>query len=490
MELLDRTESICPVCLKALPAEIWDREGDIRLERTCPEHGSFETVIWRGKPDFRTWKRSKAPLKVAAQTEKDRGCPFDCGLCPDHVQNPCTVLMEITSACNLRCPVCFADSGVREDFVPIDELVEHLKWIRRQQGQIVFQISGGEPTLHPDLPRLIAEAVRLFPAVQLNTNGLLLASREGLARELAASGLSWVFLQFDGLTDSVYRVLRGRDLLSQKLAAIEACSQAGLSVVLVPTLVRGLNDRQLGDLVELARSRPNVRGVHIQPLAQAGRSSLSGDGCRLTIPEILELLSSQTQGLIQPEQAFPPGCEHERCSFHLRFRRLADGRLRPQVPRSEDCGCGPLGCPPKSTLEPGTPAETDGSRRRAVDIIIQSWGAAGPAEPGSPDSGGGRPSPLPDPSSPAEPGSPAPGKGNGRGILLPMARKKPLTLDDFLAQAKRETFSVTGMAFQDAGNMDLARLKGCCVHIFRPPDRLIPFCAMNLTSAQGRSLYR
>ncbi|MDR1086468.1 MAG: radical SAM protein [Deltaproteobacteria bacterium] len=489
-EFLEKTESICPVCLKVLSAEIWERGEAVYLERECSEHGPFSTVIWRGKPDFRSWKRPKQPLKVVPQTTKNQGCPYDCGLCPDHGQNPCTVLLEITERCDLNCPVCFANSGGHKDFTPLSDLIDHLHWIKKTQGQIVLQISGGEPTLHPQLPELVEEASKLFPAVQLNTNGLRLASQSGLAKNLAKNGLSWVFLQFDGMSDWVFQALRGQPLISRKMAAVAACEEADLSVVLVPTTAKGLNDRELGPIVNWARSKPIVRGVHIQPMTQTGRNHLIGPEYRMTIPEILKALSDQTDGLLKPEQAFPPGCEHERCSFHLRFRRLDDGQLIPQVPRADDCCCGPGGCPPKFSNEASPPEETDSNRTKAVEIIIKSWGNSGQVNPSEKIKGQESESSDPVNLSQNSNNQGAGNNGSGGGLKLPMAKKKPMSLDDFLAQARKETFSVTGMAFQDSSNMDLARLKGCCVHIFRAPDRLIPFCAMNLTSSSGRYLYR
>ncbi|MDR0549502.1 MAG: radical SAM protein [Deltaproteobacteria bacterium] len=479
--LLEKTASLCPTCLKALPAEIWeldDEAGVVVLNRVCDEHGAFSTVIWRGEPSFQAWRRPKKPLKVKAQTAKNLGCPLDCGLCPDHGQNPCTVLLELTDRCDLGCPVCFANSGTTAGFdQPFDKLLTALTWIHKTAGQVVLQLSGGEPTLYPRLPAIVAAARKLFPAVQLNTNGLSLAQDPDLAQALAQNGLSWVFLQFDGLKDETYVALRGRPLLAAKLKAILACEKAGLAVVLVPTVAKGVNDQELADLVEWARLRPIIRGIHVQPLTQTGRQGLSGEEYRLTLPETIKALGAGPTGFLRPSWAFPPGCEHERCSFHFRFRRLSDGRLIPKVPQSDDCGCGPLGCPPKATTKPTTPLETDLNRTKAVEVIIQSWGgpksAAAVSSPGQ--------EPLGSNSLNAPQKSPA--------VAIPMA-KKTQTLDDFLAQATRETFSVTGMVFQDRHNMDLARLKGCCVHIYQEPQRLIPFCAMNLTAANGRGPYR
>lgn len=460
--LLRTTESLCPICLKVLPAEIIKRGDEVLLGRQCPEHGRFEEAIWRGQPDFESWRRPKMPAAgVRRQWAADRGCPYDCGLCPEHAQHPCTILFEITQQCNLGCPVCFADSGGRErEFTPLPRLLEQMRWIHGQTGEVVLQLSGGEPTLHPDLPALVAEGARLFPAVQLNTNGLKLAEEPSLARRLAEAGLAWVFLQFDGVSDRPFEIIRGRPLLEKKMAAISACAEAGLSVVLVPTVAAGVNDGELGELVRLAVNlAPTVRGVHIQPLTSAGRNSLPGAERRLTLPEVLTRLSEQTRGLIKIEQAFPPSCEHERCSFHLRYRRTADGELIPTATGSNGC------C--KTGTEPSRPEETAEARSRSVEVILKSWQGERPAvKPAAPS---------------ADP-------------AIPMAAQPaPSALDafdEFLARARRETFSITCMAFQDAWTVDLERLRGCCVHIFRPPDRFIPFCACNLTSAEGRPLYR
>jgi uncharacterized radical SAM superfamily Fe-S cluster-containing enzyme len=334
---------------------------------------------------------------------------------------------------------------------------------------VVLQLSGGEPTRHPELLELVAAAKKLFPAVQLNTNGLRLANEPALAEKLAKNGLNWVFLQFDSLTDPVYRVLRGRPLQAQKVAAVAACQKAHLPVILVPTVVKGLNDQELGQIVDWAKAQPIVRGVHIQPMTQAGRNNLTDPERRLTIPEILQALETGTEGRIQAKDARPPGCEHERCSFHFRFRRQADGALTPWVPQaplsqlvprsleSEGLKMGP-------TVAPQVELTVDDAalnQQKAVEILIHSWGP-------------GEPSPAP----------PHPGP------TIPMARKKAPSLDDFLAQARRETFSVTGMAFQDGQTLDLQRLKSCCVHVYQEPGRLIPFCAMNLTSTTGQTLHR
>lgn len=460
MSAFAATRSVCPVCFKALPAELVERGGSVYISRACPEHGVFSGLVWKGDPPLAGWQRDKPPLAgVRRETESGQGCPHDCGRCPEHGQHACTVLFEITGRCNLACPVCFADSGKSAPpFAPLASLIDELAWIREHAGEVVLQLSGGEPTLHPDLPALTREAGRLFPAVQLNTNGLALAERPGLAHALAAAGLSWVFLQFDGTSDATYAALRGRPLLEKKLEAVRRCAEAGLNVVLVPTVARGVNDGELGDLLRLALSLvPTVRGIHLQPMTASGRNSLApsvGGKDPLTLPEVLRLLCEQSGGLIRPEHAAPPHCEHSRCSFHCRYRVTPSGRLAPL--RGQDSCCGDSGpCRPAGEPEEDRHGDPHGPRR-AIDVILRSWRGGESAPPGNDDA------------------DPAP----------------PDAFDAFIGDARKRTFSVTCMAFQDSMNLDLARLGHCCVHVFARPDRLVPFCAYNLTSLDGVPLYR
>ncbi|MEW5956791.1 MAG: radical SAM protein, partial [Chloroflexota bacterium] len=275
VQLLSTTGSVCPACLVRIPARRVARGEDVYLEKSCPEHGDFQTILWRGRPDYQSWARPKTPAYPRTPfTPVDRGCPFDCGLCPDHRQQTCTALLEVTRRCSLRCPVCFADAGGR---VPPDpDLAVIEGWYRRlldAGGPYNIQLSGGEPTMRADLPRIVGLGrSRGFTFIQINTNGLRLAGEPGYARQLREAGLSSIFLQFDGVSDEIYQKLRGAPLLAYKQQAVERCTEAGLGVILVPTLVPGVNTGQIGDIIEFAvQHAPAVRGVHFQPISYFGR---------------------------------------------------------------------------------------------------------------------------------------------------------------------------------------------------------------------------
>ena len=271
----NETESLCPVCLKRIKATRLLQGDEVFLVKECEDHGSFRTVIWRGEPSMAEWRRPKDPVHPdLCYGTVEKGCPFDCGLCEAHEQLPCSVLIEVTDRCNLHCAVCFADSGRGE---AEDPSLEKISWLLERAmaaaGPCNLQLSGGEPTLRDDLPEIVEVARRIgYSFIQVNTNGLRLASDKAYVRRLQAAGLSSVFLQFDGVDDEIYRSLRGRALLDQKLRAVKNCGETGLGVVLVPTLVRGVNTDSIGAIVRQAlQLAPTVRGIHFQPISYFGR---------------------------------------------------------------------------------------------------------------------------------------------------------------------------------------------------------------------------
>lgn len=440
------TRSVCPDCLARIDARYVRRGDDTYLVKTCPDHGAFETVIWRGPPAFEAWRRPKIPGRpVFAGRAVDRGCPFDCGLCPDHRQRTCTAVIDITGRCDLACPFCFADATANGDHRSLQEIDRMLVAVRRSGGPCNIQLSGGEPSLHPDLPAIVRQVRRhRFPFVQLNTNGLRLGHSPEYARILREAGLDSVFLQFDGTRDEVYRRLRGRPLLAEKRAAVDACAAVGIGVVLVPTLVPGVNADEVGAILDFAAARvPAVRGVHFQPVSHFGRCPAEpADADRITLPEVIRAVEAQSGGRFPAAAFHPPGCEHARCSFSGQFLMLTNGRALALSRRGSAC------C---------TPASAEAGAGQAIAYVARQWKA--PAE---------------DESTARE--APAPGA--------------PLSLEHFCDRARTHVLSVSAMAFQDAWNLDLERLQGCCIHAVHPDGRLIPFCAYNLTGRDGRRLYR
>jgi uncharacterized radical SAM superfamily Fe-S cluster-containing enzyme len=232
-------------------------------------------------------------------TKMEHGCPYDCGLCPDHMQHSCLSVVEITDNCNLNCPVCYAESGThRQTHKPFAEVLKMLDAVVANEGEAdVMQLSGGEPTLHPDFWAIMdAAKARPIKHVMINTNGIVLAQDVEFVKRLAtyAPGVE-VYLQFDSLRAEVHKVLRGADLTRIRQQALANLNAVGLSTTLVMTLKKGLNDDEIGDVIDFALTQPCVRGVTLQPIQDAGRvENYDPRIHRLTVSEIRRKITEQT----------------------------------------------------------------------------------------------------------------------------------------------------------------------------------------------------
>ena len=447
-------QSLCPVCLNLIPARQEENGQEVFQVKECPEHGEFRTLIWSGPPDYSSWQRPKIPARLDFYgASVDRGCPFDCGLCPEHRQRTCTAILEVTQRCDLGCPVCYADSDAGDRTDPSLGLIQ--KWygdVLQAAPGCNIQLSGGEPTLRNDLPEIVGMGLEIgFGFIQLNTNGLRLARDRKYLEALVRAGLSSVFFQFDGMIDGVYQQLRGRPLLDQKMKALEVCREVGLGVVLVPTLVSGVNLDQVGPILDLAQEfSPTVRGVHFQPASRFGRfPGKWRERERLTLPALMRAIEEQTQGRFPASSFRPPGCENAMCSFQGNFLLHPGGRVQ-SLGQEHNPTC----CAPPEPAEQGA--------LRSIARTARTWAAPEQkqAKPGSCSCGGS-----------AQP-------------------QRLLSLDAFIDLARQRTLSVSAMAFQDVWNLDLDRVRDCCIHVVSPQGKLIPFCLYNLTGADGTRLYR
>ncbi len=442
--IISKTESLCPICLKKVSAQLYSQETNTYLGKDCPEHGFFKTVIWRSNLPIDKWwkKRDRAPIKNPATVEI-KGCPLDCGLCSNHRQYTCTALIEVTQSCNLRCSFCFADShNSKESNIALDTIELMYRSLMRASGSCNIQLSGGEPTLRDDLPEIIKMGVDLgFPFIQVNTNGIRIGEDEGFVKALKLAGLNSVFLQFDGTNEAVYQSLRGRGLLDIKIKAIENCKKHDIGVTLVPTLVPEINMDEIGNIIDFALSHtPCVRGVHFQPVSYFGRVPfMPKDKNRVTLPELMTAIEEQTMGRIRKESLVPPGCENPLCSFHGSYLYEGGNKIT-EITKASGC-CGDKGAEEGST--------------KAKGYVARKWSIAKAA-------------PVPE------------GSRN----------EEVKQWDDILERIARHSFSISAMAFQDVWNIDLERARDCCIHVVSPEGRLIPFCIYNLTDHRGQGLYR
>lgn len=273
-----QTSSLCETCLEPVPAKVIIEDDRVYYLKRCRSHGVQKTLIsddlayWRSQKDW--LKPGDRPLRTQTRTEV--GCPFDCGLCPDHEQHSCLAIVEINSACNLACPVCFADAeDMHGGHLPLATIETMLDALVESEGEPdLVQLSGGEPTLHPQFFEIL-DAVKRRPIrhVMINTNGLRIAQDDAFVTRLASYAPRLeVYLQFDSLNDDALVNLRGARLSRIRRAALEALERVGLSTTLVAVVKRGINDQEVAAIVSHALDWSCVRGVTFQPVQDAGRN--------------------------------------------------------------------------------------------------------------------------------------------------------------------------------------------------------------------------
>ncbi len=289
--LYRRTKSVCPECLKQIDANLvldvikdTGKEG-VLMRKVCNEHGFFEDIISRNPAEYE--KNQDYYHDYVTIENKDnikntgKGCPHNCGLCMEHRSSPCIALIDITNRCNLACPICFANASAKGYIVEptMEELrtvLEHFRNIK-PIPPVLLQISGGEPTVRDDLVDIVRMGRDMgFVEIMLTTNGLKLAARNGVQyiKDLKEAGMNAIYLSFDSADDpEVYRKVRGVNLLAQKKRVVENCRKAGFSgLALVPTIAKGMNDHQVGPIMDYAKeNRDVVMGIIFQPVSLCGR---------------------------------------------------------------------------------------------------------------------------------------------------------------------------------------------------------------------------
>ncbi len=439
-DLLSTTISLCPVCLKTIPAARREQNGAIYLQKTCPNHGNFKTLIWRqNAAHYTDWAKGsiRGSGAISNNTAIDQGCPYDCGLCPEHLTRACAAVMEVTGNCNLACPVCFAGAEKSQHPDPgMEDIRGMYRTILDGVGICTVQLSGGEPTLRDDLPEIAAMGRNMgFKHILVNTNGIRIARELEYLQRLKDSGAGTIYLQFDGVSDDVYRATRGQNLYDVKTRAVANCSLINIGVVLVPTIIPGVNDRQIGDIVRFAKEwMPIIKGIHFQPVSYLGRfPHAPRDEDRITIPDIIRELEKQTGGEIKINDIAPRQVEEAHCGFSGIFILTGEGKL--------------------SALSSYRRGEVD-SERTAGEI---------PEE--------------------------ATRNFMARHWQIDDCCCQTGDRNDLIEQLLHYNLTISGMPFQDVWNMDMDRLRSCCIQVVTPDRKIIPFCAYYLTGANGQRLY-
>ncbi|QES90728.1 radical SAM protein [Rhizosphaericola mali] len=309
----DFTTSLCPICLKRIGAKIIFEDEKVFMTKTCKEHGFFKTKIASDiqyYKDIRNYnKASEMPLHFSGEVE--HGCPYDCGLCTDHEQHSCLSIVEITDRCNLTCPTCYAMSSPHYGrHRTVEEIEKMLDIIVRNEGEPdVVQISGGEPTIHPNFFEILDSAKRKpIKHLMVNTNGVRIANDPGFAEKLATYMPDFeIYLQFDSFKPEVLEKLRGKDLTDIRVKALEKLNELNLSTTLVVTMQAGLNDDECGKIIEFALKQKCVRGVTFQPIQIAGRNDADAPDNRITLTDVRNKILEQTD-VFQSNDIIPVPC--------------------------------------------------------------------------------------------------------------------------------------------------------------------------------------
>jgi uncharacterized radical SAM superfamily Fe-S cluster-containing enzyme len=429
--------------MDTVSAKIIKKNKAVYLLKHCKIHGEQIDLLEEDAEYYeRRYLYNKPSTKCKTQTKIERGCPFDCGLCPDHEQHTCIGLIEITQKCNLGCPVCYACAGVGNNLSlqKIEEMMDFLQDSESNEAEIL-QISGGEPTMHPDILKIIALAKeKHFKYVMLNTNGLRIAEDKKFVEQLSQfKGGFEIYLQFDGFDGSAYSYLRGRDILALKMKAIENLTAYGIPMTLVMTVEKGVNDKEIGKVIDFGIKTKFVRGINFQPIAFFGRlKDVHKVKDRLTLTGILRLIELQTKGTIKRDDFIPLPCDVDRVSVTYLYR--SKDEFLP-ITRKLDI---------KNYIQ-----ILDNTFAFDPDRIMKNIKTVGP----------------------------------GCCSIADFIKDiSPLVTEAFVKKTTKDkmefvdenTFRMSVTSFIDAYNFDMASMKRECVHIVTPDLKKIPFSSFNM----------
>lgn len=332
--LLRYVTAYCAVChdeeparplaeVRRLPGRLAERDGRVWLERGCPDHG-LQRSLYAEHPEILAWLELwQAPTKRHTPDTPGNFDPAPAGylqgLGEMQTQHTCTLVEDVVAGCNLRCPTCFTSSSPDlAGVVPVADVLANVdQRLARENGRLdVVMLSGGEPTLHPQLAELLdALVARPVVRVLVNTNGVRLAQDDALLDLLRRHRRRVeVYLQFDGLGEAASRHHRGGDLRALKQRAVQRLSQAGVFTTLTMTAALGVNDHEIGDVLQLALDTPYVGGVSLQPVFGSGRGTGVDPLDRLTHTGVLARLGPQTDGRVTWRDLTALPCSHPHCA--------------------------------------------------------------------------------------------------------------------------------------------------------------------------------
>src|SRR3982751_5792659 len=440
-----QTSSLCETCLEVVPAKVIIEDEKVFYLKRCRQHGVQKTLI---SDDLDYWRAQKLWLKpgdrpLRTQTRTEAGFPFDCGLCPDHEQHSCLAIIEINQACNLACPVCFANAtDIHGSHRPIAEIERMLDALVESEGEPdLVQLSGGEPTIHPDFFEIL-DAVKRRPIrhVMINTNGVRIAQDPAVVARLASYAPRLeVYLQFDSMNDEALVALRGAKLSRIRRQALEALEAVGLSTTLVVVVKRGVNDQEIADIIREALNWSCVRGVTFQPVQDAGRNEqFDARSNRMLLTQIRREIGKS--GVFATEDMIPLPCNPDQISIGYGLRRGREVTPLTRLLPKELILNGP------NTISYEAYPEL---KAKILDLLSLATAQANTEE-----------------------------KLAGLLCCLPQA-----IVPENLSYAN--SFRVVILQFLDRYNFDIGTVKRCCVHFVTGDGQIIPFDTYNTFYREG-----
>jgi uncharacterized radical SAM superfamily Fe-S cluster-containing enzyme len=464
-----KTQSLCPVCLKVLNSELLERDNQIFIERTCPEHGHFSNLYWSDAglyKKFAQYHSEGRGLENPQVSDPQVACPGACGICAKHKSSTLLANIDLTNRCNLNCDFCFANARVcgyvyEPTFEEVEQMLTMLR-AEKPNPTPAVQFAGGEPTLREDLPDLVRLAKKMgFVQVQIATNGIRLAKDSNYAEILKDAGVSTVYLHFDGVSKKT------NFKLNRDIQAVENCKAIGLGMVLVPTIIGGFNDHEVGGILKFAVDNISViRGVNFQPVSFTGaKDPKEMEKERITIPDLLQRIENQTDGALKVSDFYPVPCVVPISDFVEMYTN------KPQIrfTAHEHCGAATYGFVTEQGIMPVTKMIHVDKFFNAIQKLTEKLDETGP-------------------------------KLRKLAVISGLRDlHKAATLSD---EFSKEFWSTLGKAlishnfeslrefhwnalfvgtmhFMDSYNYDIERVQQCCIHYATPDGKLIPFCTYN-----------
>jgi uncharacterized radical SAM superfamily Fe-S cluster-containing enzyme len=450
-----QTTSTCPGCLELLVCDVVIRGGRVYFKKLCPRCGPSEALVSEDAAYYvRAYGYARAgtePLRFAAEVQ--HGCPTDCGTCNDHEQHTCLPIIEVTDHCNLECPICIVDNQY-SNHISLDDFTRVIDTLVLNEGACEsVALSGGEPTSHPQILDLVRIASRPeIGRVVVITNGLRLGKDRRFAEALKASG-AYVALQLDGFTAEAHEKIRGRDLCEEKEAALAALRELDIPTQIIFVATRGVNDDQIGRVVELFLREDHILSLNFQPAAYTGHGggAFAHDPMdRLTIPGVIRRIEEQTGGKLRTSDFAPLPCSHPQCVSLTYLLRLEDGT---HLPFGRFVDFRRHGTLLRSSATLGASPEIE---QALQDVLYDVFARQDEVERG--------PEVM----------------AALRRALDVMFPDRPMTDAEKIRAGEHQAKSIFLHHYMDRHDFDLERLRKCCHHYPQLDGKIMPACGFNM----------